>query len=175
MSELFIAHILIVLLRLLHGFLLPILHCCSLLSPTHVQNSLLHLYISELRRCYMPSIFFFALLFWHMVCWLSFVCFFNSTLNVVSCFSHKLSMVHTPSGAFTKPGKNGSVAEGQLLISLFSIKPHFLLHFESRRTIYSYLDFSLKIAVFGCLTNALAPLPIALGSCSMAQTDQQVF
>jgi len=28
-----------------------------------------------------------------------------------------------------------------------------------------------KPAVFGCLTNALAPLPIALESCSAAQTD----
>ena len=37
-------------------------------------------------------------------------------------------------------------------------------HFESRRTIYSYFDFGLKTAVFGCLTNALAPPPIALGA-----------
>jgi len=29
-------------------------------------------------------------------------------------------------------------------------------------------------AVFGCLTNALAPPPIALESCSMAQTDRPV-
>jgi len=41
--------------------------------------------------------------------------------------------------------------------------------------IYSYLDFDLKTAVFGCLTNAIAPPPIALDSCSMAQTDQPVF
>jgi len=33
---------------------------------------------------------------------------------------------------------------------------------------------ALKTAVFGCLTNALAPLPIALESCSTAQTDQPV-
>jgi len=31
-----------------------------------------------------------------------------------------------------------------------------------------------KPAVFGCLTNALAPPPIALESCSAAQTDQPV-
>jgi len=31
-----------------------------------------------------------------------------------------------------------------------------------------------KTAVFGCLTNALAPLPIALESCSAAQTDRPV-
>jgi len=31
-----------------------------------------------------------------------------------------------------------------------------------------------KIAVFGCLTNALAPPPIALESCSAAKTDQPV-
>jgi len=34
-----------------------------------------------------------------------------------------------------------------------------------RRTTYSYFDFGLKTAVFGCLTNALAPPPIALESC----------
>jgi len=34
-----------------------------------------------------------------------------------------------------------------------------------------YLDFSLKPTVFGCLTNAIAPLPIALESCSRAQND----
>jgi len=39
----------------------------------------------------------------------------------------------------------------------------------------SYLDFSLKPAVFGCLTNAIAPLLIALESCSRAQTDRPVF
>jgi len=31
-----------------------------------------------------------------------------------------------------------------------------------------------KPAVFDCLTNALAPPPIALESCSTAQTDQPV-
>jgi len=31
-----------------------------------------------------------------------------------------------------------------------------------------------KTAVFGCLTNALAPPPIALESCSRAQTDRPV-
>jgi len=31
-----------------------------------------------------------------------------------------------------------------------------------------------KTAVFCCLTNALAPLPIALESCSAAQTDRPV-
>jgi len=31
-----------------------------------------------------------------------------------------------------------------------------------------------KTAVFGCLTNTLAPPPIALESCSAAQTDQPV-
>jgi len=34
--------------------------------------------------------------------------------------------------------------------------------------IYSYLDFSLKPAVFGCLTNAIVPLTIVLESCSRA-------
>jgi len=37
-------------------------------------------------------------------------------------------------------------------------------HFESRRTIYSYQDFGLKPAVFGCLTNAIAPPLIVLES-----------
>jgi len=32
--------------------------------------------------------------------------------------------------------------------------------------------FTKKTAVFGCLTNALAPPPIALESCSTAQTDE---
>jgi len=36
-------------------------------------------------------------------------------------------------------------------------------------------DFRKKeTAVFGCLTNALAPPPIALESCSAAQTDRPV-
>jgi len=33
-------------------------------------------------------------------------------------------------------------------------------------------DFRKKTAVFGCLTNALAPPPIELESCSTAQTDR---
>jgi len=37
-----------------------------------------------------------------------------------------------------------------------------------------FSDFRKKTAVFGCLTNALAPSPIALESCSTAQTDQPV-
>jgi len=35
-------------------------------------------------------------------------------------------------------------------------------------------DFRKKTAVFGCLTNALAPPPIAPESCSTAQTHQPV-
>jgi len=35
-------------------------------------------------------------------------------------------------------------------------------------------DFRKKTAVFGCLTNALARPPIALESCSTAQTDRPV-
>ena len=35
-------------------------------------------------------------------------------------------------------------------------------------------DFPKKTAVFGCLTNTLAPPPIALESCSTAQTDWPV-
>jgi len=41
--------------------------------------------------------------------------------------------------------------------------------------IYSYFDFGLKPAVVSCLTNALAPLPIALESCSRAQPDRPVL
>jgi len=37
-----------------------------------------------------------------------------------------------------------------------------------------FSDFRKKTAVFGCLTNALAPPPIALESCSTAQTDRLV-
>jgi len=35
-------------------------------------------------------------------------------------------------------------------------------------------NFRKKTAVFGCFTNALAPPPIALESCSTAQTDRPV-
>jgi len=41
-------------------------------------------------------------------------------------------------------------------------------HFENRGMIYSYLDFSLKPAVVSCLTNTIAPPPIAQESCSRA-------
>jgi len=41
--------------------------------------------------------------------------------------------------------------------------------------IYSYFEISLKPAVVSCLTNAIAPLPIALESCSRAQTDWPVI
>jgi len=52
---------------------------------------------------------------------------------------------------------------------------HFHQHFESRGTIYSYFEIGLKPAVVGCLTNAIAPPPIAQESCSRAQTDRPVF
>jgi len=51
---------------------------------------------------------------------------------------------------------------------------------ESLQTLLTLLeqpglgDFRKKTAVFGCLTNALSPLPIALESCSAAQTDRPV-
>jgi len=51
----------------------------------------------------------------------------------------------------------------------------FHLTLDGHSTNISYLDFSLKPAAFSCLTNAIAPLPIALNSCSRAQTDQPVF
>jgi len=40
---------------------------------------------------------------------------------------------------------------------------------------YLYLDFGLKSAVVSCLTNALAPPPIVLESCSRAQTNRTAF
>jgi len=40
---------------------------------------------------------------------------------------------------------------------------------ESRSTNLSYLDFGLKPPLFGCLTNAIAPPPIALKSISNPQ------
>jgi len=46
---------------------------------------------------------------------------------------------------------------------------------QCRGTIYSYFDFGLKPAVVSCLTNALAPLLIALERCSRAETDRTVF
>jgi len=42
-------------------------------------------------------------------------------------------------------------------------------------TIYLYFDIGLKPAVVSSLTNAIAPLLIALESCSGAQTDRSVF
>jgi len=48
-------------------------------------------------------------------------------------------------------------------------------HFKGRSTNISYLDFGLKPAVYGCHTNAIAPPPITLESCSRAQTDRPVF
>jgi len=41
--------------------------------------------------------------------------------------------------------------------------------------IHSYFEIGLKPAVVGCLTNDIAPLPIALESFSRAQTDQPVI
>jgi len=38
-----------------------------------------------------------------------------------------------------------------------------------------FSDFRKKTAVFGCLTNALAPQRIVLESCSTAQTDWPVW
>jgi len=51
------------------------------------------------------------------------------------------------------------------------------LHFHNLLTLWclgGFGNFRKKTAVFSCLTNALAPLPIALESCSTAQTDQPV-
>jgi len=39
----------------------------------------------------------------------------------------------------------------------------------------SYLDFGIKPAVFGCLTDTIAPPPIALESCSRAQMGWPVI
>jgi len=50
-------------------------------------------------------------------------------------------------------------------------------HITTLRTGLRYIRTSIsaqKTAVFGCLTNALGPLLIALESCSMAQTDRPV-
>jgi len=41
--------------------------------------------------------------------------------------------------------------------------------------IYLYFAIGLKPAVCGCLSNAIAPPPIVLESCSRAQTDRPVF
>jgi len=41
--------------------------------------------------------------------------------------------------------------------------------------IYPYFEIGPKPAVVSCFTNAIAPLPIALESCSRAQTDRPVF
>jgi len=47
--------------------------------------------------------------------------------------------------------------------------------FESWSTNISFLELGLKPEVFGCLTNAIAPPPIALDSCSKAETDRPIF
>ena len=39
----------------------------------------------------------------------------------------------------------------------------------------SYLEIGLRPAVFGCLTNAIAPPPIALESCSNPEKIRLVF
>jgi len=41
--------------------------------------------------------------------------------------------------------------------------------------IYSYFEIGLKQQVFGSLTNAIAPLLIALEGCSNPQKIRQVF
>jgi len=48
-------------------------------------------------------------------------------------------------------------------------------HFQSRGTIYSYFAISLKPAVDGCLTNAIALPPIMEESCSNPQKIWQDF
>jgi len=55
-----------------------------------------------------------------------------------------------------------------LLMLIIYMKMLITLHFESRGTIYSYFKIGLKPAVVGCLTNTIAPPPIALESCSRA-------
>jgi len=53
-------------------------------------------------------------------------------------------------------------------VSIFA-RPPFNMYRASLRYIRTLIS-----AIFGCLTNALAPPPIALESCSTAQTDQPV-
>jgi len=57
-------------------------------------------------------------------------------------------------------------------VSIFARPP-----FSTLRAGVRYIRTSIsaeKTAVFGCLTNALAPLPIALESCWMAQKNRPV-
>jgi len=60
-------------------------------------------------------------------------------------------------------------------VSIITKAKRNLKHLVGRSIIYSSLDFILKPAVFGCLTNAIARLPIALESCSKPQKIWQVF
>jgi len=46
---------------------------------------------------------------------------------------------------------------------------------EGAMALYSYFKIGLKPAVVSCLTNAIAPPPIALESCSRTLTDRPVF
>jgi len=62
--------------------------------------------------------------------------------------------------------KSQNILEHKIRIGLTLIEPVydiFVLGFRPKKT-----------AVFGCLTNALAPPPIAPESCSRAQTDRPV-
>jgi len=55
------------------------------------------------------------------------------------------------------------------------VVPNFLMkRFLTPWRLGGFGDFRKKNAVFGCLTNALAPPPIALESCSTAQMDRPV-
>jgi len=56
-----------------------------------------------------------------------------------------------------------------------TLKFAFCTCFESRSTNISYLDFSLKPVVFGCLANAIAPPPIALEGCSNPQNSARLL
>jgi len=64
--------------------------------------------------------------------------------------------------------------EADILVSSSRLGAVFFQHFESWHTIYSCFEIGQKPAVVNCLTNAQAPSPIALESCSRAQTDRPV-
>jgi len=51
---------------------------------------------------------------------------------------------------------------------------HCMEKFDTFRAVWFRRFLQKKTAIFGCLTNALAPPSIALESCSAAQTDQPV-
>jgi len=65
--------------------------------------------------------------------------------------------------------------ERSLFVERFTNRDSWFTNVDEHLGVWVVLAiFEKKTAVFGCLTNALAPPPIARESCSTAQTDRPV-